>query len=80
LQDNAWDAEHGAVVNRYTLIDAESGAITQHAMTTRVYQEEEVTAMLASCGFVNVAHYPSLLGAPDAERDGFYALLACKPG
>lgn len=79
LQDNAWDAAQGVVVNRYTLIDAESGAITQHAMTTRVYREEEITAMLLSCGFVDVAHYPSLLGAPDPDHDGFYALLACKP-
>ena len=79
LQDNAWDAAQGAVINRYTLIDAESGAITEHAMTTRAYQEEEVTAMLASCGFVDITHYPSLLGAPDANHAGFYALLACKP-
>lgn len=79
LQDNAWDAEQGAVVERYALIDAENGTITEHAMTTRVYQEAEVTAMLASCGFVDVTHCPSLLGVADADHGGFYVLLACKP-
>jgi SAM-dependent methyltransferase len=79
LQDNAWDAEQGAVVERYTLIDAESGAITQHAMTTRAYQAEEVTALLAGSGFVNITHYPSLLGVADAEQAWLYAVLADKP-
>ena len=79
LQDNAWDAEQGAVIARYTLIDAESGAITQYGMTTRVYREEEVAAMLLSCGFADITQGPSLLGVADAEHEGFYTLLACKP-
>ena len=79
LQDNAWDADRGASVNRYALIDAESGAITQHAMTTRACRDEEVIAMLQSCGFVDVVFYPSLLGRADADHVKFYALLACKP-
>jgi SAM-dependent methyltransferase len=80
LQDNAWDAEGRAAVERYTLIDAAGGAVTQHAMTTRAYQEEELTDMLAGCGFSNIAHYPSLLGSGDADHAGFYAILAHKAG
>lgn len=79
LQDNGWDAGQRTAVERYTLIDAESGTINQHIMTTRAYRAEEITDMLASCGFVNSVHYPSLLGIADAGHAGFYAILADKP-
>lgn len=79
LQDNDWDAVLGASVERYTLIDAETGAITQHAMTTRAYHQEEVIAMLQGCGYSGVHLYPSLLGADDPERAWLYVVLACKP-
>ena len=40
---------------------------------------EEVAAMLLSCGFADITQGPSLLGVADAEHEGFYTLLACKP-
>jgi len=79
LQDNGWDAGERTAVERYTLIDAASGVITQHAMTTRAYCEEEVAAMLRNCGFTDLSFHASLLGVTDAEHPGFYALLAHKP-
>ena len=79
LQDNAWDPTLAASVERYALIDAASGAIVQHAMTTQAYTEEEVAATLAGCGFRDVTLYPSLLGVVDADHAGFYAVLAHKP-
>jgi SAM-dependent methyltransferase len=79
LQDNAWDAEGRVAAERYTLIDAASGAITQHVMTTRAYRTAEVTAMLARCGFAQIEFFPSLLGAVDADPAAFYAVLAGKP-
>lgn len=80
LQDNAWDGQQGASVERYTLIDAESGAIAQHAMTTRAYSEEEILAMLHGCGFTDATLHPSLLGENDPEQSWLYAVLAGKPG
>lgn len=80
LQDNAWDAAQGASVERYTLLDAQSGEMVQHAMTTRAYREDEVLAMLQRCGFVNVRVYPGLLGVAGAEDQAWlYAVLASKP-
>lgn len=79
LQDNGWDAEGCVSVERYTLIDAESGAISQHTMTTRAYREDEVLAMLQSCGFGDIQVYPNLLGSAGEEHDWLYVLLACKP-
>jgi SAM-dependent methyltransferase len=80
LQDNAWDAEQRAAVERYTIVDAETGAITQYAMTTQATSEEDVCALLACCGLEQITLYPSLLGHADAEHAGFYAVLAQKPG
>jgi SAM-dependent methyltransferase len=80
LQDNAWDAEQRAAVERYTIVDAASGAVTQYAMTTQAAGEEDVCAILRGCGLEQITLYPSLLGHADAEHAGFYAVLAHKPG
>jgi SAM-dependent methyltransferase len=80
LQDNAWDAEQQASVERYTIVDAASGATTQYAMTTQAMNEKDVCALLARCGLEQFTIYPSLLGHADAEHAGFYAVLAQKPG
>jgi SAM-dependent methyltransferase len=80
LQDNAWDAEQKAAVERYTIVDAETGAITQYAMTTQAASEEEVGALLTRCGLEQITFYPSLLGHADPNHEGFYAVLAQKPG
>jgi SAM-dependent methyltransferase len=79
LQDNAWDGELSASVERYTIIDAATGALVQHAMTTHAYDEADVARLLGDAGFVGVTTYPSLLGRADGEHAGFYAVLAQKP-
>jgi hypothetical protein len=67
LQDNAWDGEQQAAVERYTIIDAESGALVQHAMTTQACTEEEIMEMLSAVGFESISIYSSL---PRAIRGG----------
>lgn len=79
LQDNAWDSEQCASIERYIIIDAATGALVQHAMTTLAYEENELVGLLGDVGFVDIAAYPSLLGHADAEHAGFYAVLAKKP-
>ena len=79
LQDNAWDDELSASVERYTIIDAATGTLVQHAMTTHAYAEADVVRLLEDVGFVGVSIYPSLLGRADDEHAGFYAVLAQKP-
>jgi hypothetical protein len=80
LQDNAWDAEQAAAVERYTIIDAATGAMTQYAMTTQATSQEELCTLLSRCGLEQITIYPSLLGHADGEHAGFYAVLAQKPG
>ena len=79
LQDNAWDGEQCAAVERYTIIDAATGALVQHAMTTRAFEEDDLADLLKAVGFANITVYPSLLGRADDEHAGFYAVLAQKP-
>jgi SAM-dependent methyltransferase len=80
LQDNAWDAEQRAAIERYVIIDAATGALTPHAMTTQALTEDELRALLHAAGFAGVTTYPSLLGRPDSDHAGFYAVLAHTPG
>jgi SAM-dependent methyltransferase len=80
LQDNAWDAAQRAAVERYAVVDAGSGALAQHAMTTQAYSEGELLGLLHDAGFADATIYPSLLGHPDDEHIGFYAVLAQKSG
>lgn len=80
LQDNAWDGEQRAVVERYTIVDAATGSLLQHAMTTQAYSEDELLRLLHDVGFAHAAVYPSLLGHADDEHAGFYAVLAQKSG
>lgn len=60
LQDNAWDAQQRAAVERYVIVDAESGALAPHAMTTQAYDEEELVQMLGEPGFANICIQPAL--------------------
>lgn len=79
LQENAWDSELSASVERYTIVDAATGTLVQHAMTTHAYDEAGVVHLLEDVGFVGVTIFPSLLGRADDEHAGFYAVLAHKP-
>ncbi len=79
LQDNAWDGEQCAAVERYIIIDAATGALVQHAMTTVAYAEDELVGLLGDVGFADIAVYPSLLGHVDDEHAGFYVVVAQKP-
>jgi SAM-dependent methyltransferase len=78
LQDNAWDSEQSIAVERYTIVDAGTGALVQHAMTTRAFEEDELAHLLGDAGFAGITTYPSLLGHADDEHAGFYAVLAQK--
>jgi SAM-dependent methyltransferase len=60
LRDNAWDGEQQAAVERYVIIDAASGTLVQHAMTTQACAEEELMEMLSAAGFTNISMYSSL--------------------
>src|SRR5574340_196745 len=71
LEEHFWDAGEKAATTRFFVIDAASGGVVRHAMTTQGYAEEEYRALVEGAGFGGVQLLPSLIGEDDAEEWDF---------
>jgi SAM-dependent methyltransferase len=78
LQDSFWDPDYEVAIERYYVVDAETGSVARHASSTQAYQEDAYRALLAGSGFGEVELYPSLTGEPDREQQSLLAILARK--
>jgi 2-polyprenyl-3-methyl-5-hydroxy-6-metoxy-1,4-benzoquinol methylase len=77
LIENFWHAEQHVATERYYIIDAESGAVSQQAASTQAYSDDEYRDLLTDSGFADVHFYPSL-GEQEGEPSDFSAILARK--
>ena len=78
LTENFWDEERHVVTTRFFVVDAETGQVTPHAMSTQAYTDEQYRALLARCGFSRTEFHPSLPSGEN-ERD-FFPIVARKKG
>lgn len=78
LEEARWDEARRAATTRYYIVDAESGQVTRYAGGMQAYTDEEYRALLAECGFGEVAFYPSLAGDEATAQPGLFALVARK--
>jgi hypothetical protein len=62
LMESFWDAEIRATTQRFLIVDAGSGAVARHAMTTQAYADEGWGDQLEQLGFMDVQLHPSLVG------------------
>jgi SAM-dependent methyltransferase len=74
LEECFWDAERCVVTTRFFVVDAGTGAVTSHAMSTQAYTDEHYRGLLEKSGFVGIEFRPSLAGGQDlfpivARRD-----------
>ena len=76
LEESFWDVAGNAATTRYMVLDASSGLVTRHAMTTQGYSDDEYVALLAECGFVDVRSFPSLTGREDSAQKEMFVLTA----
>ena len=76
LTENFWDEGRCVVTTRFLIVDAETGHVTPHAMSTQAYTGEQYRALLARCGFGCIEFHPSLAGGED-ERN-FFPIVARK--
>ena len=76
LEESFWDIAEKAATTRYLVVDASSGLVTRHAMTTQGYSDDEYAALLAECGFVDVRSFPSLTGREDSAQKEMFVLMA----
>jgi SAM-dependent methyltransferase len=78
LQESFWDESTNTSTSRFYVIDAETGAITRHALSNVAYKENEITSMLSEIGLREVRAAPSLSGVAEEDEQTTHVLLARK--
>jgi SAM-dependent methyltransferase len=62
LTESFWHEEAAAATQRYFVVDAPTGEVTRHAMSTEAYTDEAFKVLLEAAGFQDVRFFPSLVG------------------
>jgi SAM-dependent methyltransferase len=78
LQENFWDEEQKAATNRYFIIDAQDGSISQHAMSVQAYMVDEYKQLLHDCGFTQPEFFPGLGADSGYHQRELIAITASK--
>jgi SAM-dependent methyltransferase len=78
LQENFWDAENRAAIQRYYVVDAATGEVALHSSTMQAYTNDSYRALLTECGFGEAAFYPSLGGSAGDPAGDLIAILSRK--
>ncbi len=76
LYEPIWYAEQAIAVERYYVVDAETGAVTRHASSMLAYTNDDYRQLLTEAGFHDVRFYPSLMGEPDPSQAAFVVPVA----
>ncbi len=78
LTESFWDARQAAAIQRYYIIDGQTGAVTAWADTNQAYTEEQFRTLLGGCGFGRITFYPSLGGVRVEGQEELVAITAVK--
>lgn len=80
LKESFWHAEAGATTERFFIIDARTGEVARHVLTSEAYAEEEIREMLDAEGFKKVTSFPSLMGAKaeDESQTAYFVVVGRK--
>ncbi len=80
LQENFWDPEAQAATQRFFIVDAASGTVTRHALTTLAYTDSQLRDALTQTGYADIHFFPSLAGddIPDESQSANLAIVARK--
>jgi SAM-dependent methyltransferase len=79
LEEHFWYEDRSTAVVRYAVIDAARGEVTLYSSSYQGCTSDQLRSLLQEHGFENVAFYPSLLGEPHPDLQGFIAVTAQKP-
>tara|TARA_Y100000310_G_scaffold199796_1_gene199820 strand:+ start:7735 stop:8664 length:930 start_codon:yes stop_codon:yes gene_type:complete len=67
LMEQNWDGENRIATQRFFIIDASNGNVTQHAQNIPAYTDEEYVAILEAAGFIDIVFHASM-GEGDEQR------------
>ncbi len=76
LEESFWNAESCTTVQRFYVIDAATGEVTQHGQTIQAYTDEQYRNLLTDCGFESVELLGSLGTREEAGQNHLMAILA----
>lgn len=76
LGERAWDAEQQASVERFYVINLETGEMRTYGLTDQAYRPEQMIAILAEAGFGDVAVRPGREGAATKDADEWVVYVA----
>jgi SAM-dependent methyltransferase len=78
LQESFWDAATRTATTRFYVVDAATGDVERHAMTTQAYTEVEYGSLLKEGGFDGGDFLDFLPGTPPEDSEGLIAIVARK--
>ena len=78
LGERAWDAEQGAAVERFHILNLETGEMQVYGLADQAYTVEQVTEMLREAGFATPEVHPAWdsLALKDAAEWAVYVGIA----
>jgi SAM-dependent methyltransferase len=80
LEESFWQTSLQAAVTRFLVLDAASGEVTRHALTTQGYSTDQYQSLLTEAGFAEVQCLPSLTGREDPTSRELFVLKARASG
>lgn len=78
LEEHFWDAARRTSTTRFSIVDAATAEVTQHASSTQAYTDDEYRSALRECGFEDIRFSASLTGVEDGSQEGLFAITARK--
>jgi len=76
LEESFWNAQSSAAVQRFFVIDAATGEVTEHGQTIQAYTNDQYESLLVACGFPRVELFPTLGNTDGAFRGHLMAIVA----
>ena len=79
LKEAFWDAGLKVAQERYYVVDAQSGEVTQHAASIQGFDSDEYVSLVHSCGYGEIQKHESL-GGKEGEKAKNYVVYVAKKG
>lgn len=79
LQENFWEPKTQTATERFFIIDAATGRVARHALSTEAYTDEQFRSALIDGGFADIELLPSLIGVEDESQSVNLVLVARRP-
>jgi SAM-dependent methyltransferase len=78
LMESFWDNAQHVAIERYMIVDADTGGVNRYASSTQAYDERAIKSLLRGVGFKRINIYPSLTGKDESGADEFQVIVAEK--